>query len=222
VIVVGAGVAGSALAYKQAKVGAGPPLAPSRASAPRCAIACAIAHVTAPGLPPALPPLPALPALPAQLWQRPTPSQDGRRVLLLERDLSQPDRIVGELLQPGGYLMLKKLGLAACTDGIDSQKVGPGRMLGRSAAGGRDQPWRASSVGEGEGEVSSTPPASTGTDRTGCLAAAGVWLRSVQERTLCLRGVPQVGCAGGGRRRRSSSGWFIAQPAWRARRAQSA
>lgn len=27
--------------------------------------------------------------------------QDGRRVLVVERDLSQPDRIVGELLQPG-------------------------------------------------------------------------------------------------------------------------
>lgn len=50
--------------------------------------------------------------------------QDGRRVLLLERDLSQPDRIVGELLQPGGYLMLKRLGLESCADGIDSQKVG--------------------------------------------------------------------------------------------------
>ena len=44
-------------------------------------------------------------------------------MLLLERDLSQPDRIVGELLQPGGYLQLKRLGLAACCDGIDSQKV---------------------------------------------------------------------------------------------------
>ncbi|KAL4422281.1 hypothetical protein ABPG75_008478 [Micractinium tetrahymenae] len=47
----------------------------------------------------------------------------GRRVLLLERDLAQPDRIVGELLQPGGYLLLKRLGLAHCCDGIDSQKV---------------------------------------------------------------------------------------------------
>ena len=28
---------------------------------------------------------------------------EGRRVLLLERDLSEPVRIVGELLQPGGY-----------------------------------------------------------------------------------------------------------------------
>jgi hypothetical protein len=50
-------------------------------------------------------------------------TQDGRRVLLLERDLRQPDRIVGELLQPGGYLMLRRLGLEDCTDGIDSQKA---------------------------------------------------------------------------------------------------
>ena len=46
-------------------------------------------------------------------------------MLLLERDLSQPDRIVGELLQPGGYLKLKALGLEDCVDGIDSQKVPP-------------------------------------------------------------------------------------------------
>ena len=51
--------------------------------------------------------------------------QNGRRVLLLERDLSQPDRIVGELLQPGGYLMLKRLGLAHVLDNIDAQKVRP-------------------------------------------------------------------------------------------------
>lgn len=44
-------------------------------------------------------------------------------MLLLERDLSQPDRIVGELLQPGGYLMLKKLGLDSCTENIDAVKV---------------------------------------------------------------------------------------------------
>lgn len=50
-------------------------------------------------------------------------AQNGRRVLLLERDVSQPDRIVGELLQPGGYLMLKRLGLAHVLDNIDAQKV---------------------------------------------------------------------------------------------------
>ncbi|KAA6421686.1 MAG: squalene monooxygenase-like [Trebouxia sp. A1-2] len=43
--------------------------------------------------------------------------QAGRKVLLIERDLKQPDRIIGELLQPGGYLMLKRLGLAHCVYG---------------------------------------------------------------------------------------------------------
>jgi len=37
--------------------------------------------------------------------------QDGRRVHVIERDLTEPDRIVGELLQPGGYLKLLELGL---------------------------------------------------------------------------------------------------------------
>lgn len=50
-------------------------------------------------------------------------SQDGRRVLVLERDLSQPDRIVGELLQPGGYLMLKRLGLQEAVEEIDAVQV---------------------------------------------------------------------------------------------------
>ena len=46
-------------------------------------------------------------------------------MLLLERDPTQPDRIVGELLQPGGYLMLKRLGLQHTVDDIDAQKVAP-------------------------------------------------------------------------------------------------
>ena len=37
--------------------------------------------------------------------------QDGRKVHVIERDLSEPERIVGELLQPGGYLKLIELGL---------------------------------------------------------------------------------------------------------------
>lgn len=37
--------------------------------------------------------------------------QDGRQVHVIERDLIKPDRIVGELLQPGGYLKLIELGL---------------------------------------------------------------------------------------------------------------
>jgi squalene monooxygenase len=34
---------------------------------------------------------------------------DGRRVVVIERDLNEPDRIVGELLQPGGKNALHKL-----------------------------------------------------------------------------------------------------------------
>jgi squalene monooxygenase len=49
--------------------------------------------------------------------------RQGRKTLLLERDLRQPDRIVGELLQPGGYLALKRLGLERCVEGIDAQRV---------------------------------------------------------------------------------------------------
>ena len=49
--------------------------------------------------------------------------KEGRKVLLLERDLTEPVRIVGELLQPGGYLKLKELGLEWTVDGIDAQKV---------------------------------------------------------------------------------------------------
>lgn len=46
--------------------------------------------------------------------------KQGRKVLLLERDLSEPDRIVGELLQPGGVQALEKLGLR----GMDCETVG--------------------------------------------------------------------------------------------------
>lgn len=46
--------------------------------------------------------------------------KQGRNVLCLERDLSEPDRIVGELLQPKGVQALKEMGLEGCLEGIDS------------------------------------------------------------------------------------------------------
>ncbi|KAK4405147.1 Squalene monooxygenase SE1 [Sesamum angolense] len=52
-----------------------------------------------------------------------TLGKDGRRVHVIERDLSEPDRIVGELLQPGGYLKLMELGLEDCVGDIDAQRV---------------------------------------------------------------------------------------------------
>ena len=47
-------------------------------------------------------------------------TKQGRHVVLIERDLSEPDRIVGELLQPGGVQALVRLGLGSCLDGIDA------------------------------------------------------------------------------------------------------
>ncbi|XP_028806977.1 squalene monooxygenase [Neltuma alba] len=52
-----------------------------------------------------------------------TLGKDGHRVRVIERDLSEPVRIVGELLQPGGYLKLIELGLEDCVQEIDAQQV---------------------------------------------------------------------------------------------------
>ncbi|XP_061294600.1 squalene monooxygenase isoform X1 [Bos javanicus] len=50
-------------------------------------------------------------------------SRDGRKVTVIERDLKEPDRILGEFLQPGGYYVLKDLGLEDTVEGIDAQVV---------------------------------------------------------------------------------------------------
>ncbi|KAL1967705.1 hypothetical protein VTN77DRAFT_2962 [Rasamsonia byssochlamydoides] len=49
--------------------------------------------------------------------------RQGRSVLLLEKSLKEPDRIVGELLQPGGVQALEQLGLSDCLEGIDAIAV---------------------------------------------------------------------------------------------------
>ncbi|KAF6029863.1 SQLE [Bugula neritina] len=41
-------------------------------------------------------------------------ARDDRKVTLIERDLKEPDRIIGELLQPGGCQVLRNLGLDEC------------------------------------------------------------------------------------------------------------
>ncbi len=47
-------------------------------------------------------------------------ANQGRSVILLERWMHEPDRIVGELLQPGGVEALRKLGLEHCLEDIDA------------------------------------------------------------------------------------------------------
>uniref|UniRef100_A0A1J3H9A9 Squalene monooxygenase n=4 Tax=Noccaea caerulescens TaxID=107243 RepID=A0A1J3H9A9_NOCCA len=48
-------------------------------------------------------------------------AKDGRRVHVIERDMREPQRMMGELMQPGGRLLLSKLGLQDCLEGIDAQ-----------------------------------------------------------------------------------------------------
>ncbi|CAO2602207.1 Squalene monooxygenase [Lemmus lemmus] len=50
-------------------------------------------------------------------------SRDGRKVTVIERDLKEPDRIVGELLQPGGYRVLKELGLGDTVEGFNAHFI---------------------------------------------------------------------------------------------------
>ena len=53
----------------------------------------------------------------------PRPNGKFLRIALLERSLAEPDRIVGELLQPGGVIALRNLGLEACLENIDAIPV---------------------------------------------------------------------------------------------------
>ncbi|CAN6862499.1 unnamed protein product [Brassica oleracea] len=48
-------------------------------------------------------------------------AKDGRRVHVIERDMREPVRMMGEFMQPGGRLLLSKLGLEDCLEGIDEQ-----------------------------------------------------------------------------------------------------
>lgn len=50
-------------------------------------------------------------------------ANSGRKVVMIERDLSEPDRIVGELLQPGGVAALEALGMADTLEGLDATPV---------------------------------------------------------------------------------------------------
>lgn len=47
-------------------------------------------------------------------------ARQGRSVLLLERWMHEPDRIVGELMQPGGVAALRQLGLEHALEDIDA------------------------------------------------------------------------------------------------------
>ena len=47
----------------------------------------------------------------------------GVKVLVIERDFSEPDKFIGELLQPGGVMMLAEMGMEDVLEGFDAQTV---------------------------------------------------------------------------------------------------
>lgn len=53
----------------------------------------------------------------------PHPTARPLRIALFERSMAEPDRIVGELLQPGGVAALRELGLRDTVDGIGAIPV---------------------------------------------------------------------------------------------------
>ncbi|KAI5960157.1 ERG1 [Candida pseudojiufengensis] len=50
-------------------------------------------------------------------------ARQGKKVLVVERDWSKPDRIVGELLQPGGVKALRELGMIQAINNIEAIDV---------------------------------------------------------------------------------------------------
>uniref|UniRef100_A0A8I6AKW2 Squalene monooxygenase n=1 Tax=Rattus norvegicus TaxID=10116 RepID=A0A8I6AKW2_RAT len=50
-------------------------------------------------------------------------SRDGRTVTVIERDLKEPDRILGECLQPGGYRVLRELGLGDTVESLNAHHI---------------------------------------------------------------------------------------------------
>lgn len=78
-------------------------------------------------------------------------ARQGRKVLLVERCMSEQDRIVGELLQPGGLRALERLGLDACAkEGTDSVIVDGYAIIRPGDAGSSDD---GAGGGEQQGSV---------------------------------------------------------------------
>ncbi|KAG7196197.1 Squalene epoxidase [Scheffersomyces spartinae] len=50
-------------------------------------------------------------------------ARQGRKVMIVERDWSMPDRIVGELMQPGGLKALRELGMIQAINNIEAIHV---------------------------------------------------------------------------------------------------
>ncbi|KAK8858410.1 hypothetical protein IAR55_002637 [Kwoniella newhampshirensis] len=103
-------------------------------------------------------------------------SHVGRSVVLLERDLSEPDRIVGELLQPGGVEALEKLGMGGVLDGIDAVPVEGYCIVNGEEKIGIDYPH----LEEMAGHTSNSDP-NSGSSLTGATETSGGEVHVVEK-----------------------------------------
>ena len=78
-----------------------------------------------------------------------TLARQNRSVILLEKSLKQPDRIVGELLQPGGVQALERLGLRECLEDIDAIRVQGYEVI--YYGNGVNIPYPANAAGDDDG-----------------------------------------------------------------------
>lgn len=100
-------------------------------------------------------------------------AQAGRKVAMIERDLSEPDRIVGELLQPGGVAALEALGMADTLEGLDATPVEGYCVI--SGARQVEIPYPrvgAETEAESESEAGSTSGSTSGSGSTWPVATA--------------------------------------------------
>ena len=103
-----------------------------------------------------------------------------RSVTLLERSLKEPDRIVGELLQPGGVSALKELGLEECLEEIDSVRVKGYEVIYYGAGVNIEYPEEAAGLG-GRDETSGKKSTQKGERLEGRSFHHGRFIRRLRE-----------------------------------------
>lgn len=81
-------------------------------------------------------------------------ARQGRKILLIERDWTKPDRIVGELMQPSGLKALKSLGMIGAVNDIDAIPVEGYGIFYKDEVLKIDYPFKSSSINKHFPDVS--------------------------------------------------------------------
>lgn len=114
-----------------------------------------------------------------------------RSVTLLERSLKEPDRIVGELLQPGGVSALKELGLEECLEEIDSVRVKGYEVIYYGAGVNIEYPEEAAGI-RGRDKTSGKKSTQKGERLEGRSFHHGRFIRRLREVAMCEANISVV------------------------------